>query len=174
MASPAKLVQVETVDESADIAGKSRPQTAAQVTPVHIVKALQQTSQAQPKAKHEFAIFISDDGKQFNTKERIVAGLNVWCRLLPGSVLIETTTEVPPPAANIPTDDEFFSKKRPGLPDVDFLKQHFFREGRIKEEHAILILHKATEIFKKESNVVEVEAPVTGNSLILWTPSIFG
>ena len=53
------------------------------------------------------------------------------------------------------------------MPDVDFLKQHFFHEGRIKEEHALLILQKGAELLKKESNVVDVEAPVTGKCWLL-------
>ena len=44
----------------------------------------------------------------------------------------------------IPTDDVFFSKTEEGKPDVEFLEDHFFRQGRIKEEHALYIIDKAT------------------------------
>jgi len=62
----------------------------------------------------------------------------------------------------IPTDDMFFSKTEKGKPDVKFLKDHFFREGRIKEEHALYIIDKATQLLRAEPNVLTVDAPVTG------------
>ena len=62
----------------------------------------------------------------------------------------------------IPTDDVFFSKTDEGKPDVEFLKGHFFRQGRIKEEHALYIIDKATQLLRAEPNVLTVDAPVTG------------
>ena len=62
---------------------------------------------------------------------------------------------------SIPTDDMFFSKTEEGKPDVEFLKDHFFREGRIKEEHALYIIDKATQLLRAEPNVLTVDAPVT-------------
>jgi serine/threonine-protein phosphatase 2B catalytic subunit len=66
------------------------------------------------------------------------------------------------PTAKIPTDDEFFSKKRPGLPDLDFLKQHFIREGVLAESQALHIITKGAEILRKETTVLDIEAPLTG------------
>lgn len=65
---------------------------------------------------------------------------------------------------NIPTDAQFFSKHDPSKPDVSFLKNHFYREGRISEDHAMWIIEKATTILRVESNVLQVEAPITGRS----------
>jgi serine/threonine-protein phosphatase 2B catalytic subunit len=62
----------------------------------------------------------------------------------------------------IPTDDQFFSKTEKGKPDVAFLKNHFYREGRLKEEHALFILEKATRVLRAEPNVLTVDSPVTG------------
>jgi serine/threonine-protein phosphatase 2B catalytic subunit len=62
----------------------------------------------------------------------------------------------------IPTDDQFFLKTEKGKPDVAFLKNHFYREGRIKEEHALYILEKATRLLRAEPNVLTVDSPVTG------------
>jgi len=62
----------------------------------------------------------------------------------------------------IPTDDVFFSKTDVGKPDVEFLKDHFFREGRIKEEHALYIIHRATQLLRAEPNVLTVDGPLTG------------
>ena len=63
-----------------------------------------------------------------------------------------------------PTDDVFFSKTEEGKPDVEFLKDHFYREGRIKEEHALYIIHKATQLLRDEPNVLTIDrdAPVIG------------
>jgi len=63
---------------------------------------------------------------------------------------------------NLPTDDQFFSKTESGKPDIAFLKNHFYREGRIREDHALLIIEKATEVLHAEPNLLHVDAPVTG------------
>jgi len=65
---------------------------------------------------------------------------------------------------HIPTPDQFFSKEDPTKPDVNFLKNHFYREGRVSEEQALYILEKATDLLKQEPNLVAVDAPVTGGS----------
>jgi len=69
----------------------------------------------------------------------------------------------------IPTDDMFFSKTEEGKPDVEFLKDHFYR-GRIKEEHALYIIDKATQLLRAEPNVLTVDNPVTSAPAI---PSLF-
>ena len=66
---------------------------------------------------------------------------------------------------SIPTDAQFFSSTDPSKPDVAFLKNHFYREGRISEEHALYILEKGTEILRAEPNLLYVDAPVTGTFL---------
>jgi len=71
----------------------------------------------------------------------------------------------------IPTDDVFFSKTEKGKPDVAFLKNHFHREGRIKEEHALFIIDKATQLLRAEPNVLTVDAPVTGAPAITSLPA---
>lgn len=69
--------------------------------------------------------------------------------------------EVQAPAMTIPTDGQFFSKTDKTKPDVAFLKNHFYREGRLKEEHALYIIDRATMLLRAEPNVLSVEAPVT-------------
>ncbi|KAG9311859.1 Metallo-dependent phosphatase-like protein [Chiua virens] len=61
----------------------------------------------------------------------------------------------------IPTDAQFFSKHDPSKPDVAFLKNHFYREGRLSEDHAIWIIEKATALLRAEPNVLQVDAPIT-------------
>lgn len=70
---------------------------------------------------------------------------------------------VPPPAVNKPTDAEFFLQDEHGemKPNHAFLKEHFFREGRLQEEHALYILEQTTKILSKEPNMVHVRSPVT-------------
>ncbi|KAI8373213.1 serine/threonine-protein phosphatase 2B catalytic subunit A1 [Radiomyces spectabilis] len=90
----------------------------------------------------DFSLFTMDDGSVVSTKDRVIK-------------------DVPAPAVGFPTDDEFWSKERPGLPNIAFLKDHFYREGRLTEEQALYILEKATEILKTEENLLEVDAPIT-------------
>ena len=74
----------------------------------------------------------------------------------------ECGLQVQAPAMNIPTDEQFFSKTEKGKPDIAYLKNHFYREGRLTEEHALYIIEKATEILHTEPNLLHVDAPVTG------------
>jgi serine/threonine-protein phosphatase 2B catalytic subunit len=46
-------------------------------------------------------------------------------------------------------------------PDAEFLKDHFFREGRLTEAQALFILEEATDMLEKEPNMLEVAGPVT-------------
>lgn len=46
-------------------------------------------------------------------------------------------------------------------PNHEFLKFHFFHEGRLTEEQALYILEHATKIFSNEPNMVLVKSPVT-------------
>ena len=61
-----------------------------------------------------------------------------------------------------PTDAQFFSAEDPTKPDIAFLKNHFYREGRLTEEQALFILSRASDILKNEPNLLEVDAPITG------------
>lgn len=42
----------------------------------------------------------------------------------------------------VPTDDQFWSTTDKTKPDIAFLKNHFYREGRLTEEQALYILEK--------------------------------
>lgn len=66
---------------------------------------------------------------------------------------------------SIPTEAQFFSREDPSKPDIAFLKNHFYREGRLSEEQAMYILEKGTEVLNSEPNVLSVDAPITGNIL---------
>jgi hypothetical protein len=65
-----------------------------------------------------------------------------------------------------PTDEQFFVRNPYGelLPNADFLKQHFFHEGRLTEAQALYILQQAISLLTQEPNLVNVESPVTSES----------
>jgi serine/threonine-protein phosphatase 2B catalytic subunit len=53
-----------------------------------------------------------------------------------------TDPQVQAPAMYLPTDEQFWSKNDKTKPDIAFLKNHFYREGRLTEEQALYILQK--------------------------------
>lgn len=65
-----------------------------------------------------------------------------------------------------PSPEQFFNRggQDQTKPDIAFLKNHFYREGRLTEEQALWILEKGTELLRKEPNVLSVDAPITGTS----------
>ncbi|CAG8627030.1 22269_t:CDS:10, partial [Gigaspora margarita] len=95
-----------------------------------------------PVVTIDFTVHEMEDGTKVSTLDR-------YCK------------DVQAPAVNKPTDEEFFSKDDPEKPDIQFLKNHFYREGRITEEQALYIINKGTELLKQEPNLLEVDAPIT-------------
>ncbi|CAG8703273.1 27459_t:CDS:10, partial [Dentiscutata erythropus] len=95
-----------------------------------------------PAVTIDFSIHEMEDGTKVSTLDR-------YCK------------DVQAPAVHKPTDEEFFSKDDPEKPDIQFLKNHFYREGRITEEQALYIINKGTELLKQEPNLLEVDAPIT-------------
>ena len=71
---------------------------------------------------------------------------------------VRQAKNVPEPANNRLTTEEVF---KPNGIDLDLIKNHFIREGRLTLDCALKILQKGTEILKKESNLIDVEAPIT-------------
>lgn len=72
--------------------------------------------------------------------------------------------QVQAPAMQIPTPEQFFANdgKDRTKPNIAFLKNHFYREGRLSEEQALWILEKGTDMLRREPNVLNVDAPITG------------
>ncbi|KAJ7804492.1 Metallo-dependent phosphatase-like protein [Mycena olivaceomarginata] len=70
---------------------------------------------------------------------------------------------VPEPATHRLSDPEFFTQDEFGAPkpNARILRDHFFREGRLTEGHALYILEHATKLLSSEPNMVEVQGPVT-------------
>ncbi|KAI0302793.1 Metallo-dependent phosphatase-like protein [Multifurca ochricompacta] len=117
--------------------------------------AIHQILNRVPAPEGDLTRYELDNGHIVNTQERVIK-------------------EVRAPATTIPTDEQFFSKIEAGKPDVAFLKDHFHREGRIKEEQALYIIEKATELFCAEPNILQSAATSTGNTyahFCCWPPA---
>lgn len=69
--------------------------------------------------------------------------------------------DVQAPAFFPPTEDQFLSPQDRSKPNLQFLKQHFYREGRLTEEQALWIIQLGTEVLKNEPNLLEMDAPIT-------------
>ncbi|SNX82281.1 calcineurin catalytic subunit [Melanopsichium pennsylvanicum] len=107
-----------------------------------LVKAIGQITNKSAPPEIDFTVHTTDDGTQVSTQERVIK-------------------DVQAPAFQKPTDEQFFSAKDPSKPDIAFLKNHFYREGRLTDDQAKFILTRATEILRQEPNLLEVDAPIT-------------
>jgi serine/threonine-protein phosphatase 2B catalytic subunit len=65
------------------------------------------------------------------------------------------------PAFHPPTQEQFFSPQDRTKPNLQFLKTHFYREGRLTEEQALWIIRTGTEVLRAEPNLLEMDAPIT-------------
>jgi serine/threonine-protein phosphatase 2B catalytic subunit len=109
--------------------------------------------------KIDFSLFTMADGTVVNTKERVVKG--IYKKRV--ALLIDTKKkDVAPPVVKLATDEQFWSKDKEGYPDIHFLKDHFYHEGRLTENQALYILEKGKELFSEEKNLLQIPAPVTG------------
>jgi serine/threonine-protein phosphatase 2B catalytic subunit len=69
--------------------------------------------------------------------------------------------DVQAPAIQKPTDEQFYEDSTRQKPNIQFLKQHFYREGRLTEEQALFIIRKGSELLRAEPNLLEMDAPIT-------------
>jgi len=98
--------------------------------------------QKKPAPEIDFTLHTMDDGTQVSTLERV-------CK------------DVQAPAFHPPTDEQFWSPHDRSKPNLQFLKTHFYREGRLTHEQALWIIKKGTEVLRKEPNLLEMDAPIT-------------
>lgn len=68
--------------------------------------------------------------------------------------------DVPLPPDHRLTMAEVFDVK--GKPNLERLKVHMHNEGRIAEDVALRIINDGAALLRKEDNVIDVEAPITG------------
>lgn len=114
--------------------------------PSYFEQTLRKTLKKQPIPEIDFTEHEMDDGqggtKTVSTQERV-------CK------------EVQAPAFQVASSQHFWSPTDASKPNLQFLKQHFYREGRLTEEQALWIIHKGTEILRSEPNMLEMDAPIT-------------
>jgi serine/threonine-protein phosphatase 2B catalytic subunit len=107
-----------------------------------IENAIRAFQEKKPLPQIDFTLHRTEDGTVVSTVERVVK-------------------TVPAPAWRPPTDDELFDKEDRSKPNIEFLRQHFFREGRLTEDQALYIIEAGTKLLRDEPTLLEVEAPVT-------------
>ncbi|KAI9681703.1 MAG: 3',5'-cyclic-nucleotide phosphodiesterase (PDEase) (3':5'-CNP) [Bathelium mastoideum] len=95
-----------------------------------------------PVPEIDFTLHEMEDGTQVSTLERV-------CK------------DVQAPAFHPPTEDQFLSPNDRTKPNLQFLKQHFYREGRLTEDQALWIIQMGTDLLKQEPNLLEMDAPIT-------------
>lgn len=105
-----------------------------------ISNALKALNEKESLDGRDFSVHVTEEGEHISTKERAVKTID-------------------PPATFKPTDEQVFYPN--GLPNHEFLKEHFIHEGRLREEQAIRILRDATDLLASEPNLLDVPAPVT-------------
>ncbi|OXH04181.1 serine/threonine-protein phosphatase 2B catalytic subunit A1 [Cryptococcus neoformans] len=100
-----------------------------------------------------------------NRSNLVIPEIDFTQHQLENGEIVSTTErvikDVQAPAMYVPTDDQFWSKVDKTKPDIAFLKNHFYREGRLTEEQALYILEKGGELLRSEPNLLEVDAPIT-------------
>ncbi|KAI5839605.1 Metallo-dependent phosphatase-like protein [Morchella snyderi] len=112
------------------------------VVNVKLENAIRAVSEKKPIPEIDFTLHTMEDGTNVSTLERV-------CK------------DVQAPAFHKPRDDQFYDPNDPTKPNLVFLKQHFYREGRLTEEQALFILSRCTEVLKTEPNLLEMDAPIT-------------
>ncbi|OBR11831.1 Serine/threonine-protein phosphatase [Colletotrichum higginsianum IMI 349063] len=120
-------------------------------TQQQVDNAIRAIREKKPLPEIDFSIHTMEDGTQVNTMERVCKAAN----------LMFATTDVQAPAMFTPSDEQFFEDETHTKPDINFLKQHFYREGRLTEEQALWILRTCTELLRAEPNLLEMDAPIT-------------
>ncbi|KAJ8131780.1 hypothetical protein O1611_g1843 [Lasiodiplodia mahajangana] len=108
----------------------------------YVDNAIRAIRQKKPLPEIDFTIHTMEDGTQVNTTERV-------CK------------DVQAPATSKPTDEQFFEDESHTKPNIAFLKQHFYREGRLTDEQALWIIKTGTELLRQEPNLLEMDAPIT-------------
>lgn len=71
--------------------------------------------------------------------------------------------EVPPPAWNYIPREQLFDKD--GMPQIDNLRKHLLKEGRLDPKDGMEIIQKAANILREEPNLLQLQDPITGTIL---------
>ena len=82
-----------------------------------------------------------------------------WSRLL----IVNVGTKAP--KTIIPDDCVIFPSPKSDKPDAEYIKAHFFEEGKLSEAQVLRIVRAGTKLLSSESNLLEVETPATSKPL---------
>lgn len=104
--------------------------------------AIRAFQQKKPIPQIDFTVHKMEDGSTTSTVERVVKTVRA-------------------PAWQKPTDEQFFDRNDPTKPDLKFLKEHLYCEGRLTDEQALYIINQTTKILANEPTLLDVAAPVT-------------
>lgn len=67
-----------------------------------------------------------------------------------------------PPTYRLTNADLFDTSNGGGKPRLDILREHLIAEGRLEESAALTIIERGEQLLRAESNMIELEAPITG------------
>ncbi|KAI1080649.1 Metallo-dependent phosphatase-like protein [Whalleya microplaca] len=109
---------------------------------IQVDNTIRAIREKKPLPEIDFSIHTMEDGTQVSTMERV-------CK------------DVQAPAMFKPTDEQFWEDDTRTRPDITFLKQHLYREGRLTDEQALWIIKTGTELLRSEPNLLEMDAPIT-------------
>ena len=126
-----------------------------------VVRALQDKK---PVPEIDFSLHTMEDNTQVSTQERVCKGgtdQNLMIKHPQSLLLTYLNPDVQAPAFNPPTEAQFLSPHDRSKPNIQFLKQHFYREGRLTEEQALWIIELGTSVLRNEPNLLEMDAPIT-------------
>lgn len=156
---------------------------AQDVRSAQVDNAIRAIQQKKPLPEIDFSIHRMEDGTEVSTAERVCKGTYSRCpsrlrfisleeqlpppcrQITPQGTrlanILLLMTDVQAPAMSKPTDEQFFEDDTHQKPDINFLKSHFYREGRLTDEQALWILKTGTELLRSEPNLLEMDAPIT-------------
>ncbi|KAK8046136.1 calcineurin-like phosphoesterase [Apiospora saccharicola] len=122
--------------------GQAPASSVEQQRNVQVDNAIRAIQMKKPLPEVDFTLHTLESGEQVNTTERV-------CK------------DVQAPAMFKPTDEQFWEDETHTKPNITFLKQHFYREGRLTEEQALWIIKAGTDVLRAEPNLLEMDAPIT-------------
>ncbi|RFU75369.1 serine threonine- phosphatase 2b catalytic subunit [Trichoderma arundinaceum] len=135
---------------------------------VQVDNAIRAIQEKKPLPEIDFTIHMMEDGTQVSTLERVCKGTSACSPYLASfisldypAIVVDRGGCLQAPAMFKPTDEQFFEDDTKQKPDINFLKQHFYREGRLTDEQALWIIKKGTELLRAEPNLLEMDAPIT-------------
>lgn len=68
------------------------------------------------------------------------------------------------PKTTIPEDSVIFPDPKSDKPDAEYIKAHFFEEGKLTEAQVLRIVKAGTKLLTTEPNLLEIETPATSKN----------